>query len=164
MPDVYDPSQTLSPYTRQRLREVEYNERLDIIFDADVVEVSNNEVGYRIHAADGRHWDVAQPPILGTGFVKGGGASQISDLWMWNENGNIVLSDVDESILTPGLFLVGPQVRQEERIYCFTYKFRQRFARIAEQIALRLQLDMAPPEGSQDGIWVHFGNNECCEC
>lgn len=164
VPDVYDPSQTLSPYTRERLRDIESNDRLEIIFDTNVVEVTR-EVGggFRIHSADGRYWDVKQAPILGTGFLKGGGARQIKDLWLWDDEDRIALSEVDESIYTPGLFLVGPQVRHDQRIYCFIYKFRQRFARIAQQIALRLQLDIEWQEGSRDGIWGPFGNSDCCE-
>jgi hypothetical protein len=154
----------LSPYTRERLRLVESNDRLEINFNAEVVKTTQDvNCGFRVHTADGRHWDVKQAPILGTGFLKGGGARQIKELWMWDHEGHIVLSDLDESIATPGLFLVGPQVRHEQRIYCFIYKFRQRFARIARQVAQRLQLDIEWLEGSQDGVWGPFGNSECCE-
>ena len=164
VPNVDDPSIVLSPYTRQRLREVESNERLEIIYDVNVVEVTQESGrGFRVHAADGQHWDTEQSPILGTGFVSGGGARQIKDLWMWDDEDNIMLSEIDESIYTPGLFLVGPQVRHDQRIYCFIYKFRQRYARIARQIALRLQLDFESLEGSVDGVWGPFGNSECCE-
>jgi len=162
-PDVSDPSLILSPYTRQRLSEVEFNDRLTIEFDVNVEKVTNTEQNkFRIHAADGRHWDEERPPILGTGFVKGGGAQQIKDLWMWNDDGHVELSEIDESIYTPGLFLVGPQVRHDEQIYCFIYKFRQRFARISQQIALRLQLYIEPSEESFSGEWGPFGNSECC--
>jgi len=164
LPDIHDPSQVLSPYTRQRLREMESNDQLEIVFDASVVEVSSQENNiFRVHSSDGRYWDSQQPPILGTGFQKGGGARQIKDLWQWGEDGHIVLSEIDESTLTPGLFLVGPQVRQEQRIYCFIYKFRQRFARIALQIALHLQLDTEWLKDHQGGDWGPFGNSDCCE-
>jgi len=164
---VYDPSLSLSPYTRGRLYEAVDTGRLDIVFGVDVMAVTAGERGgWRIHAADGRHWDDAQPPILGTGFLKGGGAQQIADLWGWDDAGRLVLSDLDESTRTPGLFLVGPQVRQESqqgaRIYCFIYKFRQRFAFIAERIAERLALD-ARALRVGDGAWGPFGNSDCCE-
>ena len=162
LPEVYDPSQALSPYTRERLRGIESSDRLEIVFGADVIEVtSGTDGGFRIHAADGRHWDSAVPPVLGTGFLKGGGARQIADLWEWNDEGRIALTDADESTRTPGLFLVGPQVRHDQRIYCFIYKFRQRFARIARQIAQRLELDTRSLE-SPGGAWGPFGNSECC--
>lgn len=163
-PDINDPSQVLSPYTRERLREIESSDRLEIIFDANVREVTReSNHGFKVHAADGRYWDVEQAPILGTGFLKGGGARQIKDLWMWDDEGHIMLSDVDESIMTPGLFLIGPQVRHDQRIYCFIYKFRQRFARIASQVAQRLQLDTEWLEGSENSAWGPFGNSDCCE-
>ena len=162
--DVYDPSQILSPYTRDRFREIESNERLEIIFDTNVVEVTNeaNEI-FRIHSADGRHWDVKQPPILGTGFVKGGGAGQIKEFWDWTDEGHVALNELDESIKTPGLFLVGPHVRHDQLVYCFIYKFRQRFANIATKIAVQLNRNIDPSEGSSDGVWGPFGNSECCE-
>ncbi len=164
LPNETDPSLVLSPYTRARLHEMESNDKLEIVYDASVIEVTQNaDHSFRVHTADGRHWDVEQQPILGTGFLKGGGARQIKDLWMWDDDGHIVLSEVDESIMTPGLFLVGPQVRHDQRIYCFIYKFRQRFARIALQIAQRLQLDTEWLEGAGDGVWGPFGNSECCE-
>lgn len=163
LPEVYDPSQALSPYTRERLREIESSDRLEIVFDADVAAVSQAAGGgFRIHAANGRHWDSELPPVLGTGFLKGGGARQIAHLWDWNDEGRLTLTEQDESTRTPGLFLVGPQVRHDQRIYCFIYKFRQRFPLIARQIAQRLELDAAPLQGP-GGAWGPFGNNECCE-
>lgn len=160
--DVYDPSQALSPYSRERLRAMEASNQLEIIYGANIVEVTaDTEGAYRVHGADGRYWDTATSPILGTGFLKGGGARQISDLWEWNDEGRICLTDIDQSTRTPGLFLIGPQVRHDQRIYCFIYKFRQRFAAIAREIAEQLALDPIPPR--QPGLWGPFGNSECCE-
>jgi len=48
------------------------------------------------------------------------------------------------------------------RIYCFIYKFRQRFAFIAERIAERLELDASVLRVG-DGAWGPFGNSDCCE-
>ncbi|TEA78700.1 NAD(P)/FAD-dependent oxidoreductase [Allopusillimonas ginsengisoli] len=159
----YDPSLSLSPYSRQRLYEAVDTTRLTIIFDVDIVKVSPcHRGGYRIHAADGRHWDEPQPPILGTGFLKGGGAIQIADLWEWNKEGRIVLTEADESTRTPGLFLIGPQVRHDQRIFCFIYKFRQRFGLIAHSLAQCLSLDASALQTGA-GAWGPFGNSECCD-
>ena len=95
--------------------------------------------------------------------MKGGGAQQIKDLWMWDEDGHVMLSELDESLHTPGLFLVGPQVRHDARLYCFIYKFRQRFESIAQHLARQLRLNIDPPIGAEDGVWGPFGNSECCE-
>ena len=158
-----DPSIVLSPYSCERLQKMQANDGLEIISEVDVTEVSAAAGGgYRIHAADGRHWDSKVPPVLGTGFLTGGGARQIAHLWKWGKNGQVSLSNIDESTLTPGLFLVGPQVRQDQRIYCFIYKFRQRFTAIAHEMAARLLLDPIQLDELADS-WGPFGNAECCE-
>ncbi|MBK5011943.1 NAD(P)-binding domain-containing protein [Pseudomonas sp. S60] len=163
LPDVDDPSQVLSPYSRERLRVMEDAGALEVVYGVDVVEVScDNQGGVRVHAGDGRYWDSQTPPILGTGFVKGGGARQIAEHWSWDEAGRIRLSENDESLRTPGLFLVGPQVRHDAMIYCFIYKFRQRFDGIAREIARRLELDCTA-QILTSGTWGPFGNPECCE-
>lgn len=163
LPEVSEPSLVLSPYTRERLREMEDNSALEVIFDANVVEVSKDAANeFQIHTADGRHWKSLIPPILGTGFLSGGGASLISDLWEWSEDGQITLSNIDESTITPGLFLIGPEVRHDQRIYCFIYKFRQRFAAIAHELNERLAQDPISDSESLES-WGPFGNTECCE-
>ncbi len=160
--DIYDPSVALSPYSQERLRDLQRSGRLEIVYGADIVQVSRDEAGaLRVHAADGRYWDSQTPPVLGTGFLKGGGARQIAELWSWDDQGRICLGSADESLRTPGLFLVGPQVRHPPLIYCFIYKFRQRFSLIAREIAERLSLEYLPHE--QAGSWGPFGNAECCE-
>ena len=159
----HDPSLSLSPFTRERLHQAAGTGRLEIVFGVEVVEVSQDTGGGgRIHARDGRHWDTPHAPVLGTGFVRGGGARQIAELWDWDDDGQIMLNAVDESIRTPGLFLAGPQVRHEQRIYCFIYKFRQRFARVANEIGRRLGHDAAEPAVGT-GAWGPFGNADCCE-
>lgn len=158
-----DPSLSLSPYTRNRLLRAQESGRLEIVFGVDVLAVTQEAGGqYRIHAADGRYWDEPQPPILGTGFLKGGGARQIAELWAWDDEGRPVLSELDESTRSPGLFLVGPQVRHDPLIYCFVYKFRQRFAAIAGHIAERLDIDDSALL-AEYGAWGPFGNSDCCE-
>ncbi|CAM3859922.1 pyridine nucleotide-disulfide oxidoreductase [Kerstersia gyiorum] len=159
----YDPSLSLSPYSRERMYEALDSKRLEIVFGVDVTGVSRlRSGGFRIEAADGRQWSATQPPVLGTGFVKGGGACQIAGLWDRRTDGAIALSACDESTRAAGLFLVGPQVRQDDRIYCFIYKFRQRFGLVAAQIAERLGLDAGQLQAGA-GAWGPFGNSECCE-
>ncbi len=53
-------------------------------------------------------------------------------------------------------------MRHDRRIFCFIYKFRQRFGLVAEEIAFRLGLDAGALQ-SGDGVWGPFGNRECCE-
>lgn len=68
---------------------------------------------------------------------------------------------LDVAIVGAG-FLVGPQVRHDARIYCFIYKFRQRFGLIAESIGQCLARDTSALRTGA-GAWRPFGNSECCE-
>ena len=51
-----------------------------------------------------------------------------------------VLSEQDESTLATGMFLCGPSVRHDQHVFCFIYKFRQRFAVVAKAVATSLGL------------------------
>merc|ERR1711865_602446 len=88
----------------------------------------------------------AAKPILATGFHSGVG-TVVKDLFDWTDSGacggagDPKLSPVDESTIAPGLFLAGPQVVHDDAVFCFVYKYRQRFAVITDQIAVRLGLD-----------------------
>ena len=71
----------------------------------------------------------------------------------------------DESTKTPGLFLVGPQVRHENLIFCFIYKYRQRFGVVANTIGKALGLDTSMLEQLRhEGLYLD--DLSCCsgEC
>ncbi|MGH5944069.1 NAD(P)/FAD-dependent oxidoreductase, partial [Klebsiella pneumoniae] len=76
----------------------------------------------------------------------------------WNDDGYPVLTDEDCSTLFPGLYLVGPHVRHAGNIYCFIYKFRQRFPVVAESITRHLGLSS---EGLRDW-WILPSEPDCC--
>ncbi|KAA3648839.1 MAG: monooxygenase [Chloroflexi bacterium] len=134
-----DPSIGISPYTLRRLEAVFHEERIELI-QARVTEVKANGEGYEVLGSEGESWHSEAAPILATGF--GGGVNQIRELFEWHEGGYpIVSEEADESTDTPGLFLVGPQVRHGNAILCFIYKFRQRFAVVGREIGQRMGLD-----------------------
>ena len=64
----------------------------------------------------------------------------------------IVTEEADESTLVPGLFLAGPMVHHRGVRFCFIYKFRQRFAIVANAIAQRLGMDTTEPSRPA-GTW-----------
>ena len=138
-PDT-DPSVSLSPYTLQRLEFVYNTGRLDLVGNAPIEEVKPISGGYAIYS-EYQKWVTAHPPILCTGF--GTSLKQISPLFDWSK-GYAALTENDESTITPGLFVSGPSVRHDNLIFCFIYKFRQRFAVIANAIAQRLGIDPTP--------------------
>lgn len=156
-PDT-DPSIALSPYTLQRLEFIYRTGRLDIVGDAAIEEVKRTPDGYEVYS-EYHKWMTAYPPILCTGFNTS--LKQISPLFDWSK-GYAALTENDESTLTPGLFVSGPSVRHGDLIFCFIYKFRQRFAIIANAIAHRLDLDPTPLEAyRQAGLFLD--DLSCCD-
>jgi hypothetical protein len=109
-----------------------------------VTEVVKQGRGYAVCTDDGDWHAVATQPILATGFE--GSLRLIADLFDWRDDGQPHLNEVDESTVTSNLFVVGPSVRHNRHIFCFIYKFRQRFAVIANAIGVRLGLDTQPLE------------------
>ena len=91
-----------------------------------------------------------QPPILATGF-QGSVASAASHLFHLADETDAeaggclcrapLLTDDDESTKVPGVFLVGPTVSHGCLSFCFIYKFRQRFAIVADAICRGLGMD-----------------------
>jgi hypothetical protein len=77
----------------------------------------------------------------------------------------VLLTEQDESTKTPGLFLVGPQVRHDDLIFCFIYKYRQRFGVVANAIGKRLEIDTTPLERYR-GEGLYLDDLSCCgeEC
>lgn len=138
-----DPSMELSPYTKDRLNEINDDQiRLLAGYEVHWVEQAK-EGGYLIYCEDGdgkEHYvHTAHPPILATGFK--GSLSMVQHLFEPGPEGEALLNEWDESTITPGLFLAGPSVRHGSLLFCFIYKFRQRFGVIAAQIAERLGAD-----------------------
>lgn len=140
--DDFDPSVALSPYTYQRLQQALASDRLRLVGDSAIALVERSGDHYLAHSIDREVWSSPVPPILATGFT--GSISQISDLFAWTEGGYPLLTDEDESTIAPGLFLSGPMVRHGNLILCFIYKFRQRFAVIANAIGTRMGIDTGP--------------------
>jgi len=130
-----DPSWTLSPVTRERLRQAQSTNRIRLESGIEIIKVEAFREGYRVLDRNGMYYASETIPINCLGFE--GGAGQIAHLWEWSGN-EIVLTGRDESTYNPGLFLVGPQVRQPGEIFCFIYKFRTRFPLVAEAIQHRL--------------------------
>ena len=115
-----------------------------------------------------------QPPVLCTGF-EGSVASVAStarDLFEFAREeeeargclcGAAMLTDEDESTKTPGLFLVGPAVRHEDHVFCFVYKFRQRFGVVADAIAQGLGHETEDTVHQCREFNMYLDDFECCK-
>ncbi|MXW17779.1 MAG: SidA/IucD/PvdA family monooxygenase [Gemmatimonadetes bacterium] len=160
-----DPSQHLSPFTRARLISAidSGRGRVTLRGGCTVTGVRRNGNGYQVALEDGDVVNCAERPILATGFV--GSASLVRPLFDWRDEYFPLVTENDESTVTKGLFLVGPQVRHGDLIFCFIYKFRQRFAVVANQIADRLRVSTEALE-SYRRYAMYLDDLSCCggEC
>ena len=66
----------------------------------------------------------------------------------------------------PGLFLCGPSVRHDGHIFCFIFKYRQRFAIVAQAIASTLGYDTDEFVEAYRGWGMYLDDLSCCgqEC
>ncbi|CAN5275843.1 NAD(P)-binding domain-containing protein [soil metagenome] len=160
-----DPSHALSPYTLQRLERAHECSQIELIGDARVTSVERRGDGYSVSGDDGRTWIASAPPVLATGFT--GSLDLISEHFDWADEGYALLTDEDESIRCPGLFVVGPNVQHGSLILCFVYKFRQRFAVVAHAIGEQLGIDTSVLEQYRaQGMFLDDLSccDDTCEC
>jgi len=158
-----DPSTVLSPFTHERLSALMDGGRINLEEGADVEEVTPLASGYEVRTREGARYQTSEPPILATGFYPA--THPLRHLFECREDGYPLLTERDESTSTPGLFLCGPSVRQENHVFCFIYKFRQRFAVVAATVAERLGRDASSLEGYRR--WgMYLDDLSCCgqEC
>ena len=155
-----DPSEVLSPYMSQRLQDAFEHDAPIALEDGIRVERVDVEEGtFDVIGTDGASFRTRNRPVLATGFESGLG---LVDEYFQFENGQPQLTERDESTITPGLFLAGPQVAHNGQQFCFIYKFRQRFAVVADEIASRLDVDRTPlDEYREKGMFLE--DLSCCE-
>ena len=122
------------------------NERIQLIGKSQVKEIKLKDGKYYIYVkgklslSKKYKYQTKTPPILATGFESS--LVMVKELFDWDESESyVLLNEHDQSRKTPGLFLVGPQVRHENLILCFIYKYRQRFGVVANSIGEQLGMD-----------------------
>ena len=158
-----DPSVALSTYSLERMREEWFESQIELLPNCEVSAVKRQGDLYAVCTGDGRRFETTVPPLLATGFE--GSLGLIDDLFEHREDGYPVLTEQDESTLIPGLFLCGPSVRHEQHVFCFIYKYRQRFAVVAKAIATSLGLPAGELETYRQ--WgMYLDDLSCCgeEC
>ena len=155
-----DPSEVLSPYTSQRLQDAFEHDAPIALEDGIRVERVDVEEGtFDVIGTDGASFTTRNQPVLATGFESGLG---LVDEYFQFENGQPQLTERDESTITPGLFLAGPQVAHNGQQFCFIYKFRQRFAVVADEIASRLDVDRTVLDEYREKN-MFLEDMSCCE-
>ena len=159
--DDPDPSISLSPYTRERLAWAHTTGHVNLVDGVDITCVRENGDGWLVEASDGREWASETRPILATGFK--GSLGHLDGLIEYDEAGDpVVTEEADESTLAPGLFLAGPMVTHRGVNFCFIYKFRQRFAIVADAIAQRLGMDTTEAVEARREAGLYLDDLSCC--
>jgi len=132
-----DPSELLSPYTRDRLLQTlkSFPGKLALRGNSKVVRVDSLSGLYFVETEDGEVFDTQYRPIAATGFHSS--LKPIKELFEW-EGSLPQFTEDDESTLHPGLYYSGPSLVQRNSKFCFIYKFRARFGVIARSVARRL--------------------------
>lgn len=133
-----DPSVALSTYSLERMREDWFEEQVELFPHTPIESVKRDEGEFVVNAVDGRRFRSPHPPLLAGGFE--GSCKMVADLFEQREDGFPLLSENDESTSVSGRFLCGPAVRHDNHVFCFIYKYRQRFAVVAKAIATSLGL------------------------
>ncbi len=158
-----DPSVALSTYSHERMRSEAFTKNVVLFPYTPIEAVKNMESSYEVFMQGGERIETVTQPILATGFD--GSHKLIDGLFDKRDDGFPLLNEHDESTLVPGLFLCGPAVRQDDQIFCFIYKYRQRFAVVAKAIANSLGLPAEYLETYR--MWgMYLDDLSCCgeEC
>lgn len=158
-----DPSIALSTYSLERTREEWFAEQVELFPHTPIASVTEADGEFEVTALDGRWFPTSTPPLLAGGFE--GSHKLVADLFEQRDDGYPLLSEKDESTISPGLFLCGPAVRHDNHVFCFIYKYRQRFAVVAKAIATSLGLPAEELESYRK--WgMYLDDLSCCgeEC
>ena len=163
MLETSDPSVALSTYSLERMRTEHFANRVQLLPNAPIESVVKTDDGYEVTSRDGQRFQTTAQPILAIGFE--GSHKLVGNLFEQRDDGFPLLNENDESTIAPGLFLCGPAVRHEDQIFCFIFKYRQRFAVVAKAIATSLGLPAEELETYRN--WgMYLDDLSCCgeEC
>ena len=156
-----DPSISLSPFSRERLEWADSTGSVTLVDSVDITSVREDGNAWVVQASDGREWMSDTRPILATGFK--GSLTQLDGMIEYDEEGSpVVTEEADESTLVPGLFLSGPAVEHRGVNFCFIYKFRQRFAIVADTIAQRMGIDTEDAVEARRSAGMYLDDLSCC--
>ncbi len=136
---IADPSIALSPITKTKLRNAASLYGFKVFEDHKLKEIQKNGDEYHLtFENEGKIKTIISKtkPLLATGFI-----SQVkqfkNELFEFNSENIPIVNENDESTINPNLFLIGPSLRQQKIIFCYIYKFRQRFMYVISKIAER---------------------------
>ena len=159
-----DPSITLSTFSFERMRNSNFENNVGLNPQTPVKSVSIVDGTYEVRTQDGQVFSSNSKPLFAGGFD--GSHQFVSHLFDEREDGFPLLNENDESTLVPGMFLCGPSVRHDGHIFCFIFKYRQRFAIVAQAIASSLDISTDEFVEAYRGWGMYLDDLSCCgqEC
>ena len=159
-----DPSVALSTYSFERMRNPNFEEHTELHPETIVDSVTLTDGIYEVNTEDGQTFQSKVQPLLAAGFD--GSHKFVSHLFEQREDGFPSISEDDESTITPGMYLCGPSVRHDGHVFCFIYKYRQRFAIVANAIASSLEIDTEEFVAAYRSWGMYLDDLSCCgqEC
>ena len=137
--ETSDPSVALSTYSFERMTASSFEERVELHGETKVIKVEHSDGAYTLLTSDGQTFTSTSPPLLASGFD--GSHKFVSHLFEQREDGFPLLNENDCSTTTDGMYLRGPSVRHDGHIFCFIFKYRQRFGIVARSIAESLGIE-----------------------
>ena len=159
-----DPSVSLSTFSFERMKDQTFEENVELFPETLISSVSLNDGVYEITTQDGQTFQSKEQPLLASGFE--GSHKFVSHLFEMRDDGFPLLGDNDESTIVPGMFLCGPAVRHGGLIFCFIFKYRQRFGIVAQSIASSLDLPTDDFIDAYRSWGMYLDDLSCCgqEC
>ena len=162
--DSSDPSVSLSTFSYERMRDSAFDENVELFSHTPIISVTRLDNNYNVKTAEGKIFKSKTQPLLASGFE--GSHKFVSHLFDKRKDGFPLLSERDESTVTPGMFLCGPSVRHDDHDFCFIYKYRQRFAIVAQAIASSLDIPTEKFIETYKSWGMYLDDLSCCgqEC
>ncbi|MEM1340589.1 MAG: NAD(P)/FAD-dependent oxidoreductase [Bacteroidota bacterium] len=164
--DAYtsDPSRVLSPYTYNKYQKLKSSAHYTEIL-GEVTAVTKNEELYQIRLSDKTTLATKNTPICATGFSLV--SKPVEEFIINRPDGSPKLDEkTDEFFGHKNIYLSGPSVRHDNHIFCFIYKFRQRFGVIAEDILKKEKYrkkDIAALVEKWKANGMYLSDLSCCD-
>ncbi len=159
-----DPSVALSTYSFERITDTMFEENVELFSETMISSVTFEDGTYEVTTQDGQVFKSKVQPLLASGFE--GSHKFVSHLFEEREDKFLSLTERDESTIVPGMYLCGPSVRHDGHIFCFIYKYRQRFGIVAQAIAESLDIPTDEFIAAYKGWGMYLDDLSCCgqEC
>ena len=159
-----DPSIALSTFSYERMLHPSFEENVELFSETTIKSITFDNDTYELTTEDGRSFKSKVQPLMASGYE--GGHKFVDHLFEQREDGFPLLTERDESTIVPGMFLCGPAVRHEREVFCFIYKYRQRFGIVAEAIASSLDIPTEEFIKAYRGWGMYLDDLSCCgqEC